>query len=145
MEIFVDSAKIEEIKEAFELQILDGVTINPTLIAASGKKFPEVINEIYNLINKPINVQVTARHYQDIVIQARKISKLNDKIIVKIPAIIDGIKAIKTLSAEGIKTNATLVCSTMQALLAAKAGANYVSPFVGRLDKISVSGSEIIS
>jgi len=144
MEIFIDSAKIEEVKEAVDLGIVDGVTTNPTWIAASGKKFPDVINEIYDLIKKPINVQVTATNYLKILSQARKISQLNEKIIVKIPAIPEGIKAIGTLSQEGIRTNLTLVCSPMQAFLAAKLGANYVSPFVGRLDKISLDGSEII-
>ena len=139
MKFFLDTANIEEIKKADDWGLLDGVTTNPTLIAKTGKPFLQVAKEIIEVLgDRPVSLEVVATDYEGMVKQAREIAKLGPNVAVKIPMTADGIKAVKTLSEEGIKTNVTLVFSPMQALLAAKAGATYVSPFVGRLDDISM-------
>jgi len=144
MELYLDSADITEIKEYVESGILDGITTNPSLIAASGEKFPTIIKNICQFIQKPVNVQVTGANCREMVNQGREYSKLDSKIIIKVPAVGEGIKAIKTLSSEGIPTNATLVFSPAQALLAAKAGARYISCFVARLEKIGINSYSTI-
>ncbi len=145
MKFFLDTANIEEIKKADDWGLLDGVTTNPTLIAKTGKPFLQVAKEIIEVLgDRPVSLEVVATDYEGMVKQAREIAKLGPNVAVKIPMTADGIKAVKTLSEEGIKTNVTLVFSPMQALLAAKAGATYVSPFVGRLDDISMEGIKLI-
>ncbi|HIP98312.1 MAG TPA: fructose-6-phosphate aldolase [Aquifex aeolicus] len=146
MKFFLDTANIEEIKKANDLGLLDGVTTNPTLVAKTGKPFMEVAEEIINILGegRPVSLEVVATDYEGMVRQARELSKLGPNVAVKIPMTPEGIKAVKTLSEEGIKTNVTLVFSPSQALLAAKAGATYVSPFVGRLDDISSEGIKLI-
>ena len=145
MKFFLDTAKIEEIRRANDWGLLDGVTTNPTLIAKTGKPFLQVAEEIIEVLgDRPVSLEVVATDYEGMVRQAREIAKLGPNVAVKIPMTPDGIKAVKTLSEEGIKTNVTLVFSPTQALLAAKAGATYVSPFVGRLDDISMEGMKLI-
>ncbi|HID79461.1 MAG TPA: fructose-6-phosphate aldolase [Aquificales bacterium] len=146
MKFFLDTANIEEIKKANDWGLLDGVTTNPTLVAKTGKPFMEVAEEIINILGegRPVSLEVVATDYEGMVRQARELSKLGPNVAVKIPMTPEGIKAVKTLSEEGIKTNVTLVFSPSQALLAAKAGATYVSPFVGRLDDISSEGIKLI-
>jgi transaldolase len=146
MKIFIDSADIKEIKEVHSWGILDGVTTNPTLIAKTGKKFEECIREIVALVDGPISVEVISQDSEGMVKEARELAKFSPKnITIKIPCTPEGLKAVKILSAERIKTNMTLVFSPSQAVLAAKAGATFVSPFVGRLDDISHFGMEIVS
>jgi len=146
MKFFLDTAKIEEIRKADEWGILDGVTTNPSLIAKTGKSFMEVAEEIIKLLgpNRDISLEVVATDTEGMVKQAKELSKLGPNVAVKIPMTKEGIKAVKILSEEGIKTNVTLVFSPMQALIAGKAGATYVSPFVGRLDDISMEGMKLI-
>jgi len=146
MKFFLDTAKIEEIRKANDWGLLDGVTTNPTLVSKTGKPFMKVAEEIIELLGpeRPISLEVVATDYEGMVRQARELSKLGPNVAVKIPMIPEGIKAVKTLSEEGIKTNVTLVFSPTQALLAAKAGATYVSPFVGRLDDISSEGMKLV-
>ncbi len=145
MKIFIDSADIKEIREVHSWGILDGVTTNPTLIAKTGKKFDECIREIVELVDGPISVEVISQDSEGMVKEARELAKFNPKTItIKIPCTPEGLKAVKILSAEGIMTNMTLVFSPSQAVLAAKAGATFVSPFVGRLDDISHFGMEIV-
>ncbi|MEO0098015.1 MAG: fructose-6-phosphate aldolase [candidate division WOR-3 bacterium] len=145
MKIFIDSADIKEIKEVHTWGILDGVTTNPTLIAKTGKKFEECIKEIAELVDGPISVEVISQDSSGMVKEAKELVKFNPKnITIKIPCTPEGLKAVKILSQEKIKTNMTLVFSPSQAVLAAKAGATFVSPFVGRLDDISHFGMEIV-
>ncbi|MEE9448771.1 MAG: fructose-6-phosphate aldolase [Ignavibacteriaceae bacterium] len=145
MKFFIDTANIDEIKEAASLGVLDGVTTNPSLVAKEGKNFRELLDEIIKIVNGPISAEVIATDYEGMLKEARELSKIHKNIVVKIPLIKEGLKAVKTLSGEDINTNVTLCFSASQALLAAKAGATYVSPFVGRLDDISTSGMELIS
>ncbi len=144
MEFFIDTADIEEIREAKQLGLVDGVTTNPSLVAKTGKDFDTVINEICREVNGPISLEVVSVKFKGMIEEARKLSKIDENIVVKIPMIPEGLKALKSLSEEGIKTNCTLVFSPLQALLAAKAGATYVSIFVGRLDDISHIGMDIV-
>lgn len=144
MKFFIDTANIEEIKEAASMGLLDGVTTNPSLVAKEGKDFRELLNEIIEVVDGPISAEVVSTDYEGILKEARELAAIHKNIVVKIPLILDGIKAVKALSAEGIKTNVTLCFSASQALLAAKAGATYISPFVGRLDDISHSGMDLI-
>ena len=144
MKIFIDSADIDEIKEANAYGVVDGVTTNPSLVAKTGKDFATVIAEIGAEIDGPISVEVISLKADGMVEEARKLAAQNKNFVIKIPMGIEGLKAVKILTAEGIKTNVTLVFSSTQALLAAKAGATYVSPFVGRLDDISQNGMELI-
>ena len=144
MKFFIDTAKVEEIKEALSWGILDGVTTNPSHIAATGRPFLEVVREICELVDGPISVEVGSVTAPEMIEEARKIAKMHKNIVVKVPVIREGIKAMKVLSAEGIKINATLNFSAVQALIAAKVGAAYISPFVGRLDDAGHYGMELV-
>lgn len=144
MKFFIDTANIEEITKANELGVLDGVTTNPTLVAKEGRKFEELIKEICNIVNGPVSAEVTSVQADGMVKEAQHLTKFADNIVVKIPMITEGIKATKILSKENININVTLVFSPLQALIAAKAGASFVSPFIGRLDDISSVGMGIV-
>ncbi len=144
MKFFIDTANIDEIKEAASMGVLDGVTTNPSLVAKEGKNFEELLKEICEIVDGPISAEVVSTNYDGIIKEAHELVKIHKNIVVKVPLIKEGIKAVKTLSSEGIKTNVTLCFSPAQALLAAKAGATYISPFVGRLDDISHDGMELI-
>lgn len=144
MKFFIDTANIAQIKEAAAMGLLDGVTTNPSLVAKEGKNFLELLNEIIAIVDGPISAEVVSTDYDGILKEAYELSKIHKNIVIKVPLIKEGIKAVKTLSSKGIKTNVTLCFSPTQALLAAKAGATYISPFVGRLDDISISGMDLI-
>lgn len=146
MKLFIDTANIAEIKKASDLGVICGVTTNPSLIAKEGKKLEDVIKEIAALVDGPISGEVKATTVlaEDMVTEGREIAKLHPNMVVKIPMTLEGLKATKILSSEGIKTNVTLIFTANQALLAARAGATFVSPFVGRLDDISENGTELI-
>ena len=144
MKIFIDSAVVEEISEAESWGIIDGVTTNPSLIAKSGRDFKEVIHEITSIVDGPISAETVALDSETMLKDARDFATWHPNIVVKIPLTAEGLKAVKILSAEGIKTNVTLCFSAAQGLLAAKAGATYISPFMGRLDDISHSGLTLI-
>ncbi|GAB6075555.1 fructose-6-phosphate aldolase [Desulfurobacterium crinifex] len=145
MKFFIDTADINEIKAAMEMGMVDGVTTNPTLISKTGRPFLEVAKEIIETVPGPVSLEVVSLNTQGMVDEARQLAKLGDNVVIKIPMTTEGLKAVKILSEEGIKTNVTLVFSPLQALLAAKAGATFVSPFVGRLDDIGHDGMELIS
>ncbi|RUM91150.1 MAG: fructose-6-phosphate aldolase [Thermovibrio sp.] len=145
MKFFIDTADVNEIKSAMEMGLIDGVTTNPTLISRTGRPFLEVAKEILEIVPGPVSLEVVSLDTQGMVDEARQLAKLGDNVVIKIPMTTEGLKAVKILSSEGIKTNVTLVFSPLQALLAAKAGATYVSPFVGRLDDIGHDGMELIS
>lgn len=145
MKFFIDTANIDEIKEAAALGILDGVTTNPSLVSKEGKDFRKLLDEILKIVDGPVSAEVIATDYEGIVKEGRDLAKIHKNIVVKIPLIKEGLKACKTLTGEGIKVNVTLCFSPNQAILAAKAGATYISPFVGRLDDISMSGMDLIS
>lgn len=144
MKFFIDTANLDEIREAEDLAILDGVTTNPSLIAKEGKPFRETILQICNLVNGPVSTEVTALDRDGMLKQGREYASWHKNVVVKLPTTREGIKACKVLSGEGIKTNLTLCFSPNQALLVAKAGATYVSPFVGRVDDISQDGMQLI-
>lgn len=149
MKIFVDTADLDEIKELASWGILDGVTTNPTLVAKSGRSFNEVISEIFKLVDGPISLEVVSEKADDMVKEAKQLVKKVDpkyqkNVAIKVPMTPEGLKAVKKLSKEKIKTNVTLVFSANQALLAAKAGATFVSPFIGRLDDIGQEGMRIV-
>ena len=145
MKFFIDTANINEIKEAAALGILDGVTTNPSLVAKEGKDFRKLLDEILAVVNGPVSAEVISTDYEGILKEAHELAKIHHNIVIKVPLIKEGLKAVRTLSLENIKTNVTLCFSPSQALLAAKAGATYISPFVGRLDDISHDGMELIS
>jgi len=144
MRFFLDTANIEHIKEANEMGVICGVTTNPSLIAKEGRDFNEVIKEITEIVDGPISGEVISEDAQGMVKEGREIAKIHKNMIVKIPMTAEGLKATKVLSKEGIKTNVTLIFSVTQALLAANAGATYVSPFLGRIDDISMDGMELV-
>ena len=144
MKIFIDTANVEEIKEAAKLGVLNGVTTNPSLIAKEGRIFEEVIKEIVEIVDGPISAEVISPDAENMVKEAVEISKIHPNIVIKIPVCEEGLKATSQLKKLGIKTNLTLIFSTTQALLAARAGASFVSPFIGRLDDISDDGAELI-
>ena len=144
MKFFLDTANVEEIKQAMEWGILDGVTTNPTLISKTGRPFKEVVKEILDLVEGPVSLETVSLDYEGMIREGRMIAELGENVVVKIPMTKEGLKAVQVLESEGIPTNVTLVFSPMQALLAAKAGASYVSPFVGRLDDISSDGMKLI-
>lgn len=144
MKFFIDTANIEEIKKGVEMGMVDGVTTNPSLIARESKPFEEIIAEICKVVDGPVSAEVVSLEAEGMLVEARQLAKLAENIVIKIPMIVEGLKAVKKLTAEGIKTNVTLVFSAAQALLAAKAGATYVSPFVGRLDDIGNPGMDLI-
>jgi len=145
MKFFIDTANVEEIKKGIALGMVDGVTTNPSLVAKEPRPFVEILKDICELVDGPVSAEVISLDAEGMVAEARELVKIADNIVVKIPMIEEGLKAVKQLAAEGIRTNVTLVFSASQALLAAKAGATYVSPFVGRLDDISVNGLDLIS
>ena len=145
MKFFIDTANLQEIKKGVEMGMVDGVTTNPSLIARENKPFEEIITEICKVVDGPVSAEVVSLEAEGMLAEARKLAKLAENIVIKIPMIVEGLKAVKQLAAEGIKTNVTLVFSAAQALLAAKAGATYVSPFVGRLDDIGNPGMDLIS
>lgn len=144
MKIFVDTADLDEIRELASWGVIDGVTTNPTLVARSGRSFKEIVEEIFDIVDGPISLEAVSTKAEDIIKEARKLSKIHKNVAVKIPMTPEGLKAVKVLSKEIIKTNVTLVFSANQALLAAKAGATYVSPFIGRLDDIGQEGMQIV-
>lgn len=146
MDLFIDTAKVEEIRDANDMGVICGVTTNPSLIAKEGRDFNEVIREITSIIDGPISgeVKATTTQADEMVKEGRAIAAIHPNMVVKIPMTGEGLKAVKVLAAEGIRTNVTLVFTANQALLAAKAGASYISPFLGRLDDISVDGSALI-
>ncbi len=145
MKFFIDTANPDEIRKAYEMGVIDGVTTNPTLISKENRDFPSLIEEICKIIQGlPISLEVISLKAEGMIEEARTLAKLGDNIVVKIPMTAEGLKAIKVLVSEGIKTNTTLVFSATQALLAAKAGTTYVSPFIGRLDDISQTGMDLI-
>lgn len=145
MKFFIDTANLEEIKKGVEMGMVDGVTTNPSLIARESKPFEEIIAEICRVVDGPVSAEVVSLEADGMLAEAKELAKIADNIVIKIPMIVEGLKAVKKLSAEGIKTNVTLVFSAAQALLAAKAGASFVSPFVGRLDDIGTSSMDLIS
>ena len=144
MKIFLDTANINEIKEGASWGIVDGVTTNPSLIAKEGRDFKEVVKEICTIVDGPISAEVISEDAQGMVKEAKELVKIHENIVVKIPMTVEGLKAVSEVSKEGIKTNVTLIFSANQALLAAKAGATYVSPFLGRVDDIGSQGMELV-
>lgn len=144
MKLFIDTAIVEEIKKANDMGVICGVTTNPSLIAKSGRDFKEVITEITNIVDEPISAEVVSTEAEGMVKEAGELVKIHKNIVIKIPMTEEGLKATKILSSKGIKTNVTLIFSAAQALLAARAGATYVSPFLGRLDDIGMDGMELI-
>ncbi len=145
MKFFLDTADIAEIREAAALGVLDGVTTNPSLVAMTGKPFLEVLSEICEIVSGPVSAEVVATDLDGILKEGRHLAKVAPNIVVKVPLIKAGLKAVKQFSDEGIKTNVTLCFSPLQALMAAKAGATYISPFIGRLDDISHQGMELVA
>ncbi|MBK7631618.1 MAG: fructose-6-phosphate aldolase [Ignavibacteriales bacterium] len=145
MKFFIDTANINEIKEAATLGILDGVTTNPSLVSKEGKDFRKLLDEILAIVDGPVSAEVISTDYEGILKEAYDLAKIHKNIVVKVPLIKEGLKAVRTLTSENIKTNVTLCFSASQALLAAKAGATYISPFVGRLDDISTNGMDLIA
>lgn len=145
MKFFIDTANLQEIKEANALGILDGVTTNPSLIAKEGKDFEEQIEEICRIVNGPISAEVVSIQSEGMIKEGRKLVKIHSNVVVKCPLTLEGLKATKVLSGEGHKINVTLCFSAVQALLAAKAGAAYISPFIGRLDDVGQVGMELIA
>ncbi|MCB9659848.1 MAG: fructose-6-phosphate aldolase [Polyangiales bacterium] len=144
MEIFIDSADLDEIRDVAAMGVVDGVTTNPSLIAKVGRPLKDVIVDICKIVDGPISAEVLATDYEGIVREGRELAQLHPNVVVKVPLIADGLKAVKTFTSEGIKTNVTLCFSVTQGLLAAKAGATYISPFIGRVDDVSGDGMELI-
>jgi transaldolase len=144
MKFFIDTANIDEIKEAHAMGMVDGVTTNPSLIAKEGRVFEDVIKEICEIVDGPISAEVISLEADGMVSEARELAKIHPNVVIKVPMTVEGLKATRLLTAENIKTNVTLVFSPLQALMAAKAGATYVSPFVGRLDDLSQDGMQLI-
>ncbi len=144
MKLFLDTANLSQIKEAYNLGLIEGVTTNPSLIAKEGRDFADLLREICEVVNGPVSAEVISQESEGMLKEARELSMIHPQIVIKIPSTKEGLKAIKDLSQEGIKTNCTLIFSPSQALLAAKVGANYVSPFIGRLDDISHTGMELV-
>jgi transaldolase len=145
MQFFIDTASLDEIREAADMGVLDGVTTNPSLMKKEGARdFHAHIHTICELVQGPVSAELVATDYDEMVAEGRDLAQIHEHVVVKVPLILDGIKAIKTFSEEGIRTNCTLCFSPTQALVAAKAGASYISPFIGRLDDISTDGMELI-
>jgi transaldolase len=145
MQFFIDSADVGEIKKALAMGLCDGVTTNPSLVAKTGRPFGEVLKEITSLVRGPVSAEVTAVEYEGMMKEARALARVADNVVVKIPMLIEGMRAVKDLATDGVRTNVTLCFSPTQALMAAKAGATYVSPFVGRLDDISEDGMALVA
>ncbi len=144
MKLFIDTANVDEIRQANDMGVICGVTTNPSLIAKEGRDFVETVKEITTIVDGPISAEVISLKAEGMVEEARELAKIHKNIIIKIPMTVEGLKAVKILTAEGIKTNVTLIFSAAQALLAARAGASYVSPFLGRLDDIGTVGMNLI-
>lgn len=144
MKFFIDTANIAEIKKASEWGLVDGVTTNPSLVSKEGREFKELVKEICSIVDGPISAEAVSLDADGMIREARELSKIHKNIVVKIPMTLEGLKSVKVVAKEGIKTNVTLVFSPTQALMAAKAGATYVSPFVGRLDDISHNGMDLV-
>jgi transaldolase len=144
MKFFIDTANVKEIREAHAMGVVDGVTTNPSLIAKEGRPFKEIIGEICSIVDGPISAEVVSMEFDGMMAEARELAKIHKNIVIKLPMIPDGVKACRALTAEGIRTNVTLVFSPLQGLIAAKAGATYVSPFVGRLDDIHHEGMRLV-
>jgi transaldolase len=144
MKFFIDTANLKEIRSAAEMGVLDGVTTNPSLAAKETAPYREILADICKIVPGPVSAEVLATDYDGMIKEAGELVKIADNIVVKIPTILEGLKAIKTLTSRGVKTNATLVFTPSQALLVAKAGATYVSPFIGRLDDVSSDGMDVI-
>jgi len=144
MKFFIDTANVDEIKEAHAMGMADGVTTNPSLIAKEGRVFEEVIREICEIVDGPISAEVISLEVEGMVKEARELAKIHPNVVIKIPMTVDGLKATRQLAAENIKTNVTLIFSPLQALMAAKAGASFVSPFVGRIDDLSSDGMQLV-
>ncbi len=145
MKFFIDTANLDDIKKGVEMGMVDGVTTNPSLVAKEDKPFIEILKEICQVVDGPVSAEVVSLDADGMVAEGRELAKISDNIVIKVPMIVEGLKATKRFAAEGIKTNVTLVFSSTQALLAAKAGASFVSPFVGRLDDISLPGMDLIA
>lgn len=144
MKLFIDTADVAEIREAASLGLLDGVTTNPTLVAATGRPMRDVLVEICELVSGPVSGEVVSTTYAEMLEEAHELAAIAPNIVVKVPLIADGLRVVKELTAEGIQTNVTLCFSPLQAVMAAKAGATYISPFVGRLDDVGHDGMEIV-
>lgn len=144
MKFFIDTADVKEIREAASMGLVDGVTTNPSLVAKTGRKFRDVLLEICDIVKGPVSAEVVGTTYDAMIKEARELAALRPNIVVKIPLIPEGLKAVRTCADEGIQTNVTLCFSATQALLAAKAGATFISPFVGRLDDVSTNGMQLI-
>jgi transaldolase len=144
MKFFIDSGDMNEIKKATSMGLVDGVTTNPSLLAKSGKSMKKALAEICEIVDGPISGEVLAVEYEEILREGREIAKIHKNMVVKVPLILEGLRAVKTFHGEGIRTNVTLCFSANQALLAAKAGASYISPFIGRIDDISHEGMQLI-
>jgi transaldolase len=144
MKIFIDTAEVSEIQKYADIGIVDGVTTNPSLVARSGRKFDEVVREICSIVDGPISAEAVSLDAPGMIGEARELAEIHENIVVKIPLTGEGLKAVRTVTQEGIKTNVTLCFSAPQALLAAKAGATYISPFVGRLDDIAHQGMDLV-
>ena len=145
MQFFIDSADVREIKQALAMGLCDGVTTNPSLAAKTGKAFDDVLREIVSIVPGPISAEVTATDYEGMLAEGRAYTKFGSQVVVKVPLITEGLRAVKTFADEGVKVNVTLCFTAVQALLAAKAGAAYISPFVGRLDDISTEGMSTVA
>ena len=145
MKFFIDTANIDEIKKGLEIGMVDGVTTNPSLVAKEQRPFNDILKDICAIVDGPVSAEVVSLEADGMVAEARELVKISDNIVIKVPMIEEGLKAVKRLAAEDIKTNVTLIFSSTQALLAAKAGATYVSPFVGRLDDISINGLDLVA
>jgi transaldolase len=145
MQFFIDSADVGEIKKALAMGLCDGVTTNPSLVAKTGRKFSEVLREITSLVPGPVSAEVTSVDYEGMMAEGRRFAKVAENVVIKVPLIVEGLRVVRDLTTEGIRTNVTLCFSPVQALLAAKAGASYVSPFVGRLDDIAEDGMATIA
>jgi transaldolase len=144
MKFFIDTANLDEIREANSMGMVDGVTTNPSLIAKESGNFEQIISQICEIVDGPVSAEVISTEHEKMVEEARKLAAIHENIVVKIPMLVDGLKAVRQLTEEGIKTNVTLIFSPLQALMAAKAGATYVSPFVGRLDDLSQEGMVLV-
>jgi len=145
MQFFIDSADIGEIKKAMSMGLCDGVTTNPSLVAKTGRKFIDVLRDVTSTVPGPVSAEVTAVDYEGMMREGRHYAKVADNVVVKVPMIVEGLRVVRDLTAEGIRTNVTLCFSPVQALLAAKAGATYISPFVGRLDDVSEDGMAMVA
>jgi len=144
MKFFADTAEVKDIKELYDLGLLDGITTNPSLIAKSGRNIKEVIKEICDIVPGPVSAEVASTNFDGMMAEAEVLRKIADNVVIKLPLTLDGLRGVKKLTSEGTKVNVTLCFSANQALLAAKAGATYISPFIGRLDDINIEGMDLI-